>query len=206
MTRFTLDSAAVGTGPAAALPPTSVDFGTGEIRVVTALGGQQPTVLSLVAAGRMAPTSGRVAPENRRLALIDTPSVAEHPAELGVASVIREELAWLPRRDRRGGVRKVLARHDIAGYRKLPFSALSAQTRMELLVELALARPDVDGVVVTSPERHGGATIGWWRTLSEAAARGAAVLVVTDSATAETLERMPLPAPEITDLPLFDLS
>ena len=199
MTRFTLDSAAVGTGPAAALPPTSVDFGPGEIRVVTALGGQQPTVLSLVAAGR-------VAPENRRLALIDTPSVAEHPAELGVASVIREELAWLPRRDRRGGVRKVLARHDIAGYRRLPFSALSAQTRMELLVGFALARPDVDGVVVTSPERHGGATIGWWRTLSEAAARGAAVLVVTDSATAETLERMPIPTPEITDLPLFDLS
>ncbi len=32
------------------------------------------------------------------------------------------------------------------------------------------------------------------------------MLVVTDSATAQTLERMPIPAPETTDIPLFDLS
>ena len=198
MTRIVLDGAAVGNGPAAALPPVSLDARPGAVTVVATEGGQRPTVLSLVASGRMAVDAGTVDAPRRRIALIDTPTVAEHPDDVRVASVVREELALAGRH----GTRRELERLGLAEWARRPFGALPGMDRLRLLVELALTRPGVDALVVTSPERHGGAPVAWFRVLREVAARGVTVLVVTDHATRDALPDIPAPAPDA--LPLFD--
>ncbi len=199
MTDIVLDGAAVGRGPAAALPPVSLHARPGSVTVVATEGGQRPTVLSLVAAGRMAVDAGTVEAPRRRIALVDTPTVAEHPDDVRVATVVREELA-LARRG--GGVRAALERLGLASWARRPFGALPGVERLRLLVELALERPGVDAIVVTSPERHGGDPATWFRVLREVAARGVTVLVVTDHATRDALPDLPAPTPDA--LPLFE--
>lgn len=211
MIRVTLAGAGVGSGRAAALPPVSATFGPHAPTVLATEGGSRPTVLSLVASGRMKLDAGSVAAvdENgrrlsasrlrRAVALIDTPLVAEHSDDVSIATVVREELALAarPRRaDRPHGYSDPTA-----------FGSLPADERLRLLIDLALRRADVEGLVVTSPERHGGDPDRWWRVVRETASRGIAVLVVTDAATEAHLMRLPLPEPVGPDaLPLFDLS
>jgi hypothetical protein len=198
VTRIVLDGAAVGSGSAAALPPVSLDARPGAVTVVATEGGQRPTVLSLVASGRMAVDAGTVDAPRRRIALIDTPTVADHSDDMHVASVVREELALAGRH----GTRRELERLGLAAWARRPFGALPGADRLRLLVELALTRPGVDAIVVTSPERHGGDPAAWFRVLREVAARGVSVLVVTDHATRDALPDIPPPAPDA--LPLFD--
>lgn len=218
MIRVTLDGAAVGTGLTAVLPPVSATFATGISTLVETEGGTRPTVLSLVASGRMKLDGGsvtglRIAPDGterplrpaelrRAVALIDTPLVADHSDDVTVSSVVKEELA-LARSHRR-------ADRPSASRDKRPFGALDAHARLRLLIDLALRRPDVEALVITSPERHGGDPAHWWRLLRETAARGiaggVAVLVVTDHATVAHLERLPHPEPLGDDaLTLFSL-
>ncbi len=219
MIRVTVDGAAVGTGPTAALPPVSVTFSTGRPTLLETEGGSRPTVLSLAASGRMKLDSGSVtagrldaeghehtlkAAELRRaIALIDTPLVAGHSDDVSVSSVVREELAlarWHHRADRPS------AYND-----KRPFGSLGAVDRLGLLIDLALRRPDVEALVITSPERHGGDPDEWWRLVRETAAHGAhgthggvAVLVVTDHATVAHLSRQPhAELPDPAAIPLF---
>jgi len=218
--RVTLDGAAVGAGATAALPPVSASFAAGTPTLLETEGGTRPTVLSLVASGRMKLDAGSVtavridvdgrertlkpAELRRAIALIDTPLVAEHSDDVSVSSVVREELA-LARSHRRAD--------RPAGYSdKRPFGSLNAVDRLALLVDLALRRPDVEALVITSPERHGGEPALWWRLVRETAARGGAdgrgvaVLVVTDHATVAHLRALPHPTPLGPDaVPLFDL-
>ncbi|MGN6326623.1 hypothetical protein [Pseudolysinimonas sp.] len=198
MTRITLDGAAVGSGPAAALPPVTLDARPGAVTVVATEGGQRPTVLSLVAAGRMAVDAGTVDAERARIALIDTPTVAEHSDDVRVAAVVREELALAGRH----GTARELDRLGLVEWAKRPFGALPTVDRLRLLVELALLRRGVDALVVTSPERHGGDPATWFRYLREVATRGVTVLVVTDHATRDALPDIPAPGPGA--LPLFE--
>ena len=216
MIRVTLESAAVGTGVDAALPPVSTRYAPGAPTLFATEGGTRPTVLSLVASGRMGLDAGTVtaadlgprglgspdAPDDhdrpddrpetpltpaelrRRTALIDTPLVAEHPADVSVATVVREELAFATR----GATVPASVPTSVTGYRR--FGSLSGPERLTLLIELALQRPDVDALVVTSPERHGGEPTAWWRVLCVTAARGIAVLVVTDHATVAHLSSL----------------
>ncbi|HXR44777.1 MAG TPA: hypothetical protein VN759_08225, partial [Pseudolysinimonas sp.] len=116
MIHVELRDVAVGRGPAAALPPTSADYRSGSVSVVTTEGDQRPLVLSLVAAGRMKPDAGTVTPADlaRRVALVDTPDVAEHPADVRVAVVVREELALAGRRAGSARARAELARLGLA--------------------------------------------------------------------------------------------
>jgi ABC-2 type transport system ATP-binding protein len=216
--RVTLSGAAVGTGTTAALPPVSASFAAGAPTLLATEGGTRPTVLSLVASGRMKLDAGSVtaarldadghehplkpAELRRAVALIDTPLVAEHSDDVSVSSVVREELA-LARSHRR-------ADRPAAYADRKPFGSLSAVERLGLLVDLALRRPDVEALVITSPERHGGEPARWWRLMRETASRGAdggvAVLVVTDHATVAHLQRLPHPEPVGDDaLPLFSL-
>jgi len=218
MIRVTLAGATVGTGATAALPPVSVSFAAGTPTLLETEGGTRPTVLSLVASGRMKLDAGSVtavrvdpnghelplkAAELRRaVALVDTPLVAEHSDDVSVSSVVREELA-LARSHRR-------ADRPAAYTDKSPFGSLSAVDRLGLLIDLALRRPDVEALVITSPERHGGEPARWWHLVRETAARGidggVAVLVVTDHATVAHLQRLPNPEPVGDDaLPLFSL-
>jgi len=198
VTRILLEGAAVGRGPAAALPPVSLDARPGAVTVVATEGGQRPTVLALVAGGRMAVDAGTVDAPRRRIALVDTPTVAEHPDDVAVATVVREELALAGRH----GVRRALDRLGLAAWARRPFGALPAADRIRLLAELALERPGVDALVVTSPERHGGDPAAWFHVLRGIAARGTTVLVVTDHATRDALPDLPTPAPDA--VPLFE--
>lgn len=209
MMRVTLDAASVGSGDEAALPPVSVRFATGGVTLLATEGGNRPTVLSLVASGRMkldagsvtATASGRpltAAQLQRRVALIDTPLVAEHSPDVSVQTVVREELALAKSRARAPWEERYPA--------KRTFGSLSGPERLELLIELALRRPEVEALVVTSPERHGGEPATWWHLLREVAARGVAILVVTDHATVAHLERLPQAEAAGDDVPpLFDL-
>jgi ABC-2 type transport system ATP-binding protein len=198
VTRIVLDGAAVGHGPAAALPPVSLDARPGVVTVVATEGGQRPTVLSLVASGRMAVDAGRVEAPRKRIALIDTPTVAEHSDDVRVAAVAREELALAGRH----GTKRALERLALAAWAARPFGALPCGDRLRLLVELALERTGVDALVVTSPERHGGDPAVWFRYLREVAARGVTVLVVTDHATRDALPDIPVPGAD--EVPLFE--
>jgi ABC-2 type transport system ATP-binding protein len=218
--RVTLEGAAVGTGAAAALPPVTASFAAGTPTLLETEGGTRPTVLSLVASGRMRLDAGavtavridadgrehalRAAELRRAVALIDTPLVAEHSDDVSVASVVKEELA-LARSHRR-------ADRPAAYADKVPFGSLGAVERLSLLIDLALRRSDVEALVITSPERHGGDPALWWRLVRETAARGGvdgrgvAVLVVTDHATVAHLRTLPHPDSLGRDaVPLFDL-
>ena len=211
MIRVTLRDATVGTGREAALPPVSTSFAAGVPTLLATEGGNRPTVLSLVASGRMRLDAGSVtavdgegrplsvAHLRRAVALIDTPLVAEHSDDVSVATVVREELALARSNRRAERPTEYGDRHD--------FGSLPAGRRLRLLIDLALRRPDVAALVITSPERHGGDPALWWRIVRETAARGIAVLVVTDAATVAHLERLPLPVPVGPDaVPLFDLT
>ncbi len=218
MIRVTLDGATVGTGATAALPPVSTSFSTGTATLLATEGGTRPTVLSLVASGRMKLAAGsvtavsidahghehalRAAALRRAVALIDTPLVAEHSDDVSVATVLNEELALA--RGRHSGL------PALEYARKRPFGSLGARDRLGLLMELALRRRDVAALVITSPERHGGDPALWWRLVRETAAHGlaggVAVLVVTDHATVAHLRALPHPEPLGHDaVPLFDL-
>lgn len=220
MIRVTLEDAAVGAGATAALPPVRASFATGAPTLLETEGGTRPTVLSLVASGRMKLDAGSIravsidadgrerilkpAELRRAIALIDTPLVADHSDDVSVSSVVREELA-LSRSRRR-------ADRPAAYSDRNPFGSLSAVDRLGLLIDLALRRPDVEALVITSPERHGGQPALWWRLVRETAARGGAdgagvaVLVVTDHATVAHLRALPHPDPLGPDaVPLFDL-
>jgi ABC-2 type transport system ATP-binding protein len=198
VTAIVLRDAAVGHGLAAALPPVSLEARPGAVTVVATEGGQRPTVLSLVASGRMAVDAGSVDATRKRIALVDTPTVAEHPDDVRVAAVVREELALAGRR----GTRRELDRLGLAAWGARPFGALPGADRIRLLAELALQRPGVDALVITSPERHGGDPDAWFRVLRRIAARGITVLVVTDHATRDALPDLPAPGPDA--VPLFD--
>jgi hypothetical protein len=199
MTAIRLDGAAVGSGPEAALPPVSLEARPGHVTVVATEGGQRPTVLSLVAAGRMRPDVGTVSAERERTALVDTPIVAEHSDDVRTAMVVREELA-LAGRIRRGALRAELERLGVADAARRPWGTLPGVERVRILAELALLRPAVDALVVTSPERHGGDPLAWFRVLRAIAARGVTVLVVTDHATRDALPDIPLPGPDAVPL------
>jgi ABC-2 type transport system ATP-binding protein len=208
--RVTLHDAAVGTGAAAALPPVSASYAAGTPTLLETEGGNRATVLSLVASGRMKLDAGSVtavdgdgrplspARLRRAVALIDTPLVAEHSDDVSISSVVKEELALAT--GRRRGERPALAAD------KRPFGALDATDRLSLLIDLAMRRPDVEALVITSPERHAGDPARWWRVVRETASRGVAVLVVTDHATVAHLSALPGADPVGADaLPLFTL-
>jgi ABC-2 type transport system ATP-binding protein len=202
MIRVTLDSVGVGTGVAAALPPVSLEFETG---VPVAFGvetEQRPTVLSLVASGRMKPDAGtvtatvtatgsaRAARLADRIALVDTPLVAEPDPALRVRTVVTEEFVFA---GVRRSVKAFLAERELADYANAPISALPPVARLRLLADLALLRPGIEALVLTSPERHGGHPQEWWHVARELAARDIAVLVVTDQASVDAVALLPHP-------------
>jgi hypothetical protein len=187
---ITLDSVRVGRGAGAALPPTSLSFGTGKPVAVAVETEQRPTVLSLVASGRMKVDAGTVTPDDlrSRVALIDTPLVAEPVAELRVRTIVAEEFAFAGRRD---SVKKFLAERQLSDFGNATMSSLPPIARLRLLVDLALLRPGIDALIFTSPERHGGHPAEWWRVARETAARGLAVLVITDQAGVDAIAGLP---------------
>lgn len=197
-----LTDLALGSGPGAVLPPISAVAAPGRPGIVAVETEQTPVVASLVAGGRMEPGSGTLTIDGvadtarirRTVALVDTPGVAEPFPVMTVARIVREELAFAGLRTGREAVQTLVDTLGLAAFRDTPIERVPTSARVRLLVELALLRDGVDGLVVTSPERHGGHVADWFAVLQDVAARGVTVLLSTSKAAAQTAAAM-LPAP-----------
>lgn len=85
-----------------ALPPTTVGFESGRATLARAETEQRPTVLGLIAAGRMRPDSGEVVIDGkadasairRRIALVDAPEVSDPAPDITLGGVAAEELMF----------------------------------------------------------------------------------------------------------------
>jgi ABC-2 type transport system ATP-binding protein len=202
----TLTDARVGDGPAPALPAISLSYGGPDPVVAVAETELRPTVLSLVASGRMRVDGGSLALDGddspgvaariaERVALVDTPRINEPADDVTLRAVVAEELALAGHRSGRHEVGVILDDQGLADLARAPFSAVPAVARIRLLTTLAASRAGVEAVVVTSPERHGGAVGEWMRVLRDLARSGTGVLVVTSEAAAEAIAALPADDP-----------
>jgi hypothetical protein len=195
MTTIALEDAAIGHGPAAEVPAISARFEPGAPSVLAVETDERPMLVSLLAAGRMAPDAGSVTLDGsadpralrRRVAVVDTPFVAEPTPGVSLATVVREDLSVAGRPTSKTAVRELLARHGLADYTDVPIRVLPTANRISLLADLALERPGVDTIIVTSPERHGGNPADWFGALTAITDRGITVAVVTDAPTRDIL-------------------
>lgn len=182
-----------------ALPPTSLRFVSGRATLVIAETEQRPTVLGLIASGRMTPDAGGVTLDDvadraairRRVALVDAPLVSEPAPDIATVGVVGEELMFAGRPSDPLAARRFLDAHGLRHLSRTPIADISPADRLRLLLELAVLRPGVDGIVLVSPDRHGGDPADWWRLAQEVAGRGLAVLVIAGHAAAELVDRTP---------------
>ena len=171
----------VSKGPGGrALPACDVELRSGTAVFVEAETAQRPTVLGLIVTGRMRPDTGDVTidgePDRRRmrraLALVDTPEVSEPHGDVRLADVIAEELMFAGRPWGPIAVRRELETRGLAPDARTPMADLDPGKRVRVLCELALERPGVEGIVLVSPDRHGGDPAEWWRIACALAAGG----------------------------------
>ena len=195
--RITLRDVTKGRG-GQALAPTSLEFHTGAVRFALAETEQRPTVLGLIASGRMRPDAGSVtldgAPNardiRRRVALVDAPDANDPHADIALAGVVGEELMFAGLGATPLHARRWLAQLGFEELRSVPIGSVDPAARVRILCELAVLREGVEGIVLVSPDRHGGSPDGWWRIASEFADRGYAMLVIVGGSAAVALERM----------------
>src|SRR5680860_1471653 len=178
---------AVTKGPrASALPATTLEFSSGRVTLAPVETERRPTVLGLIASGRMRPDSGAVRIDGgtdysamrSRIALVDALGVSEPAADVTVAEVVAEELMFAGRVGHPRAVSRVLADLGLADQARADMADLDPEARIRLLTEMAVMRDGVAALVVTAPDRHGGDPLDWWATAANRAARGQAVLVV----------------------------
>lgn len=177
------------------LPPTSIVFQTGAPTLAQAETEQRPTVLGLVASGRMRPDSGTVTVDGdvdyaairKSVALIDAPDVCEPANDVTVAGVTAEELMFAGRPSHPIAVMRELRALGLHEYARQSIGTMPPTARIRLLCELALMREGVSGLVITSPDRHGGDPNQWWGIARELAARDLAVLVIAGVASATAI-------------------
>jgi len=173
-----------------ALPVTSTTYASGAATLVVAETEQRPTVLGLIASGRMRPDTGRAELDGRvdasalrrRVALVDAPEVSEPEPNVTLAGVVAEELMFAGRRSHPIAVQNWLADNGLAEAASLPVSNVDPADRVRALCELAVLRKGVEGFVLVSPDRHGGEPEAWWAIAEEFAGRGFAVLVIAGQA------------------------
>ena len=192
--RVELDGVSKGKG-GIVLEPTSLSFRTGEATFARAETEQRPTVLGLIASGRMKPDTGTVLVDGatdrktmrRVIALIDAPDVSEPASGVAVSGVVAEELMFAGRASHPFAVARLLESLDLAHLAKQPISTVAPTDRVRLLTELAVLREDVTALVLVSPDRHGGDPLEWWNLARKLAARGYGVLVIAGDASATAI-------------------
>lgn len=178
-----------------ALPPTSTSFETGRATLALAETEQRPTVLGLVASGRMKIDSGEVVIDGRpdakairrRVALVDAPVVSEPEPNVTVSGVVAEELMFAGHAPNPFAAARWLEGIGLDTLASLPIGNVDPAARVRLLLELAALRKDVEGLVLVAPDRHGGEPAAWWRIAEEFAERGYAVLVIAGQASQTAL-------------------
>ncbi|GAA1921186.1 hypothetical protein GCM10009775_12070 [Microbacterium aoyamense] len=156
---------------------------------------QRPTVLGLLASGRLRPSAGEVAIDGRvdaaslrrRVALVDAPDVSDPDPNVLVAGVVAEELMFAGRRSDPIAARRWLAGRGFDELASVPISSVDPAARLRILCELAALREGVEGIVLVSPDRHGGEPAVWWGLAEELAERGLAVLVIAGRASQTAL-------------------
>lgn len=178
-----------------ALDPVTLTYGTGEAVLARAETEQRPTVLGLLASGRMIPGAGTVTidgvPDTTRLrsaiALVDAPDVSDPAPNITVGGVTAEELMFAGKPSGPRAVAATLTSLGAGAYARDAIGQVPPTVRIRLLVELALLRDGVRGIVLTAPDRHGGDPNAWWRIALEVASRGFAVLVIAGDASAAAI-------------------
>lgn len=180
-----------------AFAPLSLSFESGGARLAAAETEQRPTVLGLIASGRMRPDAGQVLLDGtadryddlrRRVALLDAPAVCDPAPDVPTWAVVAEELMFAGRRSDRIAARRFLSEHFMDIPARAPIADVAPDDRIRLFMELATLRPGVEGLVLVSPDRHGGSPLDWWRVAEEFGHRGLAVLVIAGGASAVVLE------------------
>ncbi len=178
-----------------ALPETDLVFRSGAATLAVTETAQRPTVLGLIASGRMRPDTGTVTLDGasdtrgirRLVALVDAPDVSEPAPNIAVAGVVAEELMFAGRPSDPLSARRWLDANGVREFSRLPIADLDPAHRLRLLLELATTRPGVEALVLVSPDRHGGDPLQWWQLAEEFAERGLAVLVIAGAAAATAL-------------------
>jgi hypothetical protein len=181
-----------------ALPALSLEFHTGAVRFAIAETEQRPTVLGLIASGRMKPDTGRVTidgtKDNRMLrrtvALVDAPDVSDPHPDITLAGVVGEELMFAGLGATPLHARRWLTQLGFGELASVPIGNVDPAARVRIMCELAVLREGTQAVVLVAPDRHGGSPDGWWRIASEFADRGYAMLVIVGGSAAVALERM----------------
>ncbi|WP_298870214.1 hypothetical protein [uncultured Microbacterium sp.] len=192
--RIVVDAVAKGRSE---LPATTTAYETGTATLVVAETEQRPTVLGLVASGRMKVDAGSVTIDGRadrgairrRVALVDAPIVSEPEPNVTVTGVVAEELMFAGRAPTPFAAARWLEQIGLEAIASLPVGNIDPAARVRLLLELAALRKDVEGLVLVAPDRHGGEPLGWWRIAREFAERGYAVLVIAGSASRTAIDR-----------------
>jgi ABC-2 type transport system ATP-binding protein len=196
--RIALERVTIGEGLGASVPELTATITGGVPNVLAVETAERPMLVSLLLGGRIRPDSGRVTVDGAEdldalrvaTALVDTPVVAEPTAGLSIASIIAEEFSFAGLPSSRRAVHRFLHRHGMADYARVPVRALPPLRRTRMFSELALLRPAVTALVITSPERHGGDPAEWYDALVDVAARGTTIAIVTDAATRDLLLRL----------------
>ncbi|WP_353807906.1 hypothetical protein [Agromyces sp. SYSU T00194] len=178
-----------------ALPRTRLAFQTGAVTLARAETEQRPTVLGLIASGRMRPDTGRVLLDGEadasgirsRVALVDAPGVSDPASDVTVAGVVAEELMFAGIAAHPASVDRTLAQFGVAHLARRAIGTVPPTARLRLLCELAVLRDGVEGIVLTAPDRHGGNPLDWWAIVREFSARGYAVLAIAGDAAAAAI-------------------
>lgn len=167
------------------LRPTSLRVRSGDVLLVAGEPGDGHTALGLVLTGRMKPSHGHVLidgvrdvrAQQRRLAIVDAPGVTAAEDALSVRCTVQEGLALSGRRSGRRAVRDFLALHDLTARADERWESLPANVRVPLSAALA-AHSGVHGLVLDTPDRHGGSPHDWYSLARRYADRGLAVVVL----------------------------
>lgn len=177
------------------LRPTSLSVGDHQLVLIAGDPGAGHTALALRLAGRLKPAAGDVtfngyrdpAVLRRHVAVVDTPGITEPDDALPVRTVVGEELAIAGRKAGRHAVADWLGEQGAAEHADDRFEHLPAGIRTRLLAELTVARPEVEAVVITLPDRFGGDPHDWYGVGRELAARGYGVLLTCSGSSARLL-------------------
>ncbi|CAN5145939.1 hypothetical protein BH09ACT6_BH09ACT6_23950 [soil metagenome] len=191
--KVTLNGVSMGAGQN--LAETSLSYESGAITLAVVETYQRPTVLSLVATGRMVPDAGTTLlddhPDPATLraitAIVDAPDISEPVHDLKLVNVVEEELMFASLPTGRRVALDTLTVLGAAGFSNWEFQNVPVVVRLRILSELAAARPGIRGLVLTSPDRHGGDPFDWWAVAVELAQRDLAVLVIVNQASADVL-------------------